>query len=65
MSRVLESSRGLERLLADLGNSLTNASTATLGECVSHGLGRLASRATTQGASLKWAAEGIKLIITD
>jgi hypothetical protein len=57
--------RGLERLLADLGNSLTNASTATCGRYRASAMGTGApcfSGHRTQGASFEvGGARGIKL----
>jgi len=63
-SRVLESSRGFERLLADLVSSLTNASTETLDERIEDGLGRLASRAGVERGSFARVSEDADALTT-
>jgi signal transduction histidine kinase len=64
-TRVLESSRGFERLLADLVSSLTDASAETLDERIRDGLGRLSSRAGVERSSFAWFSEdGDALTVT-
>ena len=64
-TRVLESSRGFERLLADLVSSLTNASADTLDERIRDGLERLASRAGVErGSFARFAEDGDGLTVT-
>jgi signal transduction histidine kinase len=64
-TRVLESSRGFERLLADLVSSLANASADTLDGRIRDGLGRLASRAGVErGSFARFSEDGDTLTVT-
>lgn len=64
LTRALESSRGFERLLADLSSSLLSASADALDQHIRDGLRRLAARAGVERASFaRFSEDGASLVL--
>lgn len=65
MRRALDSTRGFERLVADLINTLTNVAPDELDRHIRAGLTRLAARAGVERASLaRFSDDGDSLVVT-